>query len=657
MEDDIGGIVLGGDEIIFGDKNAQSNSLNEDSKLNELNEENKNGADSGKAAKATIEEFYESMVSGFENSRGSDYRLYLLQGNVSASVVYGIVGLGMFATPTEEESERIAKWCGEWQKEAEKFIRVDVSKSEITAECAAVLKSLFTNRYMNEELNESLKNISFGQLDLIIRSKCSDRIVELDEMLEIMENAARLGFLESTDRKTFIEKIKGEIFTLGAKIDTVQSAFVRYFNDRKNIDPVNAVNSEKNRLILAKKCMEFSVVSAKIYGEEANNDEKFYIENLPSFLEECSLKLDSPVESFKINYFAQFKNSHNISEPLPASDFSELQAGAIMYGLSQDDWKFFLDENSIFLEVIDDRQAEIDALNAKIAELEKMQNAMNAASKQATTSTTNSADSKTAINSNSANSINSTNLENSTNSVNSSNLIEEKSQNEEIIRMVEVQGGSFMREGFEITLSNFKISETPVTQELYEKIVRRNPSNFKGEKLPVEQVSWLDAIKFCNLLSRKEGLKLCYKKDFLGAIVCDFTADGYRLPTEAEWEFAARGGEAGLGFRFSGSNNLNEAGWYCVNSKEKTREVKKRKANELGLFDMSGNVWEWCNDFFAPYPAKPLKNPRGQPTGDIRVARGGSWNSTAEECTLTFRKSFSPAEINSAIGFRIVRSV
>ncbi|MBR4631620.1 MAG: SUMF1/EgtB/PvdO family nonheme iron enzyme, partial [Treponema sp.] len=501
-------------------------------------------------------------------------------------------------------------------------------------ECAAVLKSLFTNRYMNEELNESLKNISFGQLDLIIRSKCSDRIVELDEMLEIMENAARLGFLEGTDRKTFIEKIKGEIFTLGAKIDTVQSAFVRYFNDRKNIDPVNAVNSEKNRLILAKKYMEFSCVSAKIYGEEANNYEKFYIENLPSFLEVCSLKLDSPVESFKINYFAQFKNSHNISVPLPASDFSELQAGAIMYGLSQDDWKNFLSENSIFQEVIDDRQAEIDALNAKIAELEKMQNAMNAASKQTTTSTTNS-----------------------TNSVNSSNLIEGKSQNEEIIRMVEVQGGAFMRDGFEITLSKFKISEMPVTQELYEKIVRRNPSNFKGADLPVEQVSWLDAIKFCNLLSRKEGLKLCYKKDFLGAIVCDFTADGYRLPTEAEWEFAARGGEASLGFRFSGSNNLNEAGWYCVNSKEKTREVKKRKANEIGLFDMSGNVWEWCNDFFAPYPAKPLKNPRGQPTGDMRVARGGSWNSTAEECSVTSRASFSPAEINSAIGFRIVRSV
>ncbi len=397
MEEEIDGIVLGGDEA-ESESNVQKNETVNETESNVENEaeiKTAENAENTKERRASIEEFYGAMVAGFAASRGSDYRLYLLQGNVSASVVYGIVGLGMFATPTEEESERIAKWCGEWQKESEKFIRVDVSKSEITAECAAVLKSLFTNRYMNEELNESLKNISFGQLDLIIRSKCSDRIVELDEMLEIMENAARLGFLESTDRKTFIEKIKGEIFTLGAKIDTVQSAFVRYFNDRKNIDPVNAVNSEKNRLILAKKCMEFSVVFAKIYGEEANNDEKFYIENLPSFLEACSLKLDSPVESFRENYFAQFKNSHDMSVPLSLSDFSELQASAtITYGLSQDEWKTFVSENAISHEMvatqsaIDEmnerirameeaqknyRQAEIDALNAKIAELEKKQ--------------------------------------------------------------------------------------------------------------------------------------------------------------------------------------------------------------------------------------------------------------------------------------------
>ena len=219
---------------------------------------------------------------------------------------------------------------------------------------------------------------------------------------------------------------------------------------------------------------------------------------------------------------------------------------------------------------------------------------------------------------------------------------------------------------------NFSILATEVTQELYETVMGENPSEFKGEKnLPVENVSWVDAVAFCNELSVKEGLKPCYSykentnaaqwgldnnemsdwsenkwKKFNKNFACDTTADGYRLPTVAEWLWAAMGGQV---FKCSGSDNLDEVGWYYKNSAEKTHPVVQKKPNGYGLYDMSGNVWEWCGDldeYFWDFDPD---------YSNVRYNCGG-WSSNAYYCEVGY-EFWSDANITSNnLGFRIVRS-
>ena len=219
---------------------------------------------------------------------------------------------------------------------------------------------------------------------------------------------------------------------------------------------------------------------------------------------------------------------------------------------------------------------------------------------------------------------------------------------------------------------NFSILATEVTQELYESVMGENPSEFKGEKnLPVENVSWVDAVAFCNELSVKEGLKPCYSykentnaaqwgldnnemsdwsenkwKKFNKNFACDTTADGYRLPTVAEWLWAAMGGQV---FKCSGSDNLDEVGWYYKNSEEKTHPVVQKKPNGYGLYDMSGNVWEWCGDldeYFWDFDPD---------YSNVRYNCGG-WSSNAYYCEVGY-EFWSDANITSNnLGFRIVRS-
>ena len=185
-----------------------------------------------------------------------------------------------------------------------------------------------------------------------------------------------------------------------------------------------------------------------------------------------------------------------------------------------------------------------------------------------------------------------------------------------------------------ITVSSFYMGETEVTQALWKAVMGGNPSRFKGDDLPVEQVSWNNCQEFIEKLNGLTG------KDF-------------RLPTEAEWEYAARGGKKSNGYKYAGSNTVDNVAWYDGNSGSKTHPVKTKQPNELGLYDMSGNVFEWCQDRYGSYSSGSQTDPKGPSSGSLRVLRGGSWFDCARLCRVSRR--FHDAPVNGFIlGFRLV---
>jgi len=233
------------------------------------------------------------------------------------------------------------------------------------------------------------------------------------------------------------------------------------------------------------------------------------------------------------------------------------------------------------------------------------------------------------------------------------------------LRMVKIPGGSFLM-GSEngagdekpvntVTLSGFEMSSTEITQAQYESIIGDNPSHFKlDNNRSVERVSWKDAITFCNKLSEKVGLEPCYN---LNTGECDFSKSGFRLPTEAEWEYACRSG-SGLEYSLGdGESALDRAGWYARNSVENTHPVGQKTQNTWGLYDTHGNVWEWCNDWYDKnaYNTNGNNNPTGPKSGSDKVLRGGSWIDGPKDCRSAKRRSYDPNDDYSDIGFRIVR--
>ena len=191
-----------------------------------------------------------------------------------------------------------------------------------------------------------------------------------------------------------------------------------------------------------------------------------------------------------------------------------------------------------------------------------------------------------------------------------------------------------------VELDDYYIGETVVTQELWKAVMGNNPSHFTGDgNLPVECVSWDDAQKFIQKLNGMTGKK-------------------FGLPTEAQWEYAARGGKKSEGHKYSGSDKINEVAWYYKNSGGKTHPVKEKGkvANELGLYGMSGNVWEWCEDWYGEdyYSKSPVSNPKGPGKGTGRVLRGGSWYDDARYCRVSYRRSLAPDRCNDGYGFRLV---
>ncbi len=229
-----------------------------------------------------------------------------------------------------------------------------------------------------------------------------------------------------------------------------------------------------------------------------------------------------------------------------------------------------------------------------------------------------------------------------------------------------VQGGEFMmrdengkeddeKPAHRVTLAGFYIGRFPVTQQLWEAVTGENPSRFKGEKQPVESVSRQDVHGFLGQLNGRQDVR-----EFLRQL--DYPGMKFRLPTEAEWEYAARGGIYSQGYEYSGSDKLKQVGWYNDNSDNKTHEVGLLLPNELGLHDMSGNVFEWCYDWYdGNYYGKcqqqgTVANPQGAEKGEDRVLRGGCFILSSLYCRSVPRYDFSPEFRDFIIGVRLVLS-
>jgi formylglycine-generating enzyme required for sulfatase activity len=219
-------------------------------------------------------------------------------------------------------------------------------------------------------------------------------------------------------------------------------------------------------------------------------------------------------------------------------------------------------------------------------------------------------------------------------------------------QMVKVEGGTFTMGSddypntpiHDVTLSSFQIGKYTVTQEQWQSVMDNNPAYFHGENnLPVENVSWDDVQEFLRKLNEKYNIK---EKPF-------------RLPTEAEWEYAARGGKESKNYKYSGGNDLKDVSWCYKNSGARTRTVGEKQPNELGLYDMSGNIWEWCSDWYDEdyYKKSPKENPQGSTKGRSRVVRGGSWRSNAEIYRVSIRNYCEPGDRLNSIGFRLARSL
>ena len=215
--------------------------------------------------------------------------------------------------------------------------------------------------------------------------------------------------------------------------------------------------------------------------------------------------------------------------------------------------------------------------------------------------------------------------------------------------MVRVEGGTFImgataeqgsdaidneKPTHQVTLSTFYIGKYEVTQAEWQAVMGTNPSDFKGDNLPVECVSWDDCQEFIRKLN-------------------ELTGKQFRLPTEAEWEYAARGGNKSGGYKYAGGNDVDNVAWYVDNSGGKTHPVGTKRGNELGLYDMSGNVWEWCQDWFGYYGSASQTNPQGRGSGDDRVLRGGSWDDDARYCRLSYRNGRDPGQELRYRGLRL----
>lgn len=248
-----------------------------------------------------------------------------------------------------------------------------------------------------------------------------------------------------------------------------------------------------------------------------------------------------------------------------------------------------------------------------------------------------------------------------------------------LLDMVKVEGGKFLmgskddnriaendeQKQHEVKVNSFEINKLEVSVWEWKDYCKKTKQEMPlkptwgwSDNNPITNVTWYDAIKYCNWLSKEDGLTPAYK--LAGPnVICDFNSNGYRLPTEAEWEFAAKGGNKSKSSFFAGGNNSNDIAWFIKNSDRKPHSVGTKLPNELGIHDMSGNVWEWCWDWYNKdyYKIEDADNPKGPIRGEKRTVRGGSWDSQENYLRSANRISTSPDKTNEFYGFRIARTI
>ncbi len=226
--------------------------------------------------------------------------------------------------------------------------------------------------------------------------------------------------------------------------------------------------------------------------------------------------------------------------------------------------------------------------------------------------------------------------------------------------MVLIRGGRFIMGDkaqadappHEVTVSSFLMDRDLVTQAQYQKLMHDNPAQWKGASNPVEQVRWSDAARFCNARSKAEGLEPCYD---VKTWKCNFAANGYRLPTEAEFEYACRAGTSTAYFFGDSPSRLGDYAWFDKNSGGHPRPVGQKQPNPWGLYDICGDLWEWCNDFYQVdyYQHSPSKDPTGPDQGETKVLRGGAWRFSAENCRSGYRYNENPGHADVCFGYDI----
>lgn len=236
-----------------------------------------------------------------------------------------------------------------------------------------------------------------------------------------------------------------------------------------------------------------------------------------------------------------------------------------------------------------------------------------------------------------------------------------------LVPVVRIEGGTFLQgqrtldpadPGRSVSVSSFFLAETPVTQDQYQAVMGINPSRFKGPLNPVESVSWFEAVEFCNRLSVKDGLAPAYLIEGT-RVTWDPASPGWRLPTEAEFEFAARGGAVSKRLAFPGSDAAEAVAWGFGNSQKRTHPVKELPPNELGVWGLAGNVWQWCWDWYAFDRSNlPGTDPRGPLVGSARVSRGGAWNEDHVDAFRPYyRADDAPGTRGDNLGFRVARNL